>query len=158
MSSIPDTIISDEMRLQQVLSNLCINAVKFTEQGQIWLEVTVDGNMLDFKIIDTGIGISEVNQSKLFAPFTQADVSITRKFGGTGLGLIISKRLANLLGGDITFSSIEGEGSQFTCRIQLEVSQGANWVHILDVNDEINAVIPTKLTQLHGKVLLAERS
>jgi signal transduction histidine kinase/ActR/RegA family two-component response regulator len=119
----PETIITDPVRLRQVLINLVGNAVKFTVAGQIRLTVRLTAprpgqpRLMQFDVTDTGIGISQEQIGRLFQPFTQADESITRTFGGTGLGLAISKRLANKLGGDLTVVSRFGQGSTFTLTI-----------------------------------------
>ena len=113
---IPETIRTDPTRLRQILINLVGNAVKFTEVGEVRLVTRLlDGDQprLQFEVIDTGIGMTEAKIEKLFEPFVQADSSTTRKFGGTGLGLTISRRLAELLGGDIIVHSAVGKGSSF---------------------------------------------
>ncbi len=98
--------------------NLTGNAIKFTEKGQVCIKVRVErtpgGNRAVFEISDTGIGLSGQQVAKLFKPFVQADESMTRKYGGTGLGLVISKKLALYLGGDIAVESEQGKGSIFT--------------------------------------------
>jgi len=111
-------IQSDPVRIRQILLNLIGNAVKFTEQGHVLLHVScakLEQRSLSirFTITDTGIGMSLANKQKLFTAFTQGDTSITRKFGGTGLGLVISRKLVLLMHGDIGFDSIENEGSTF---------------------------------------------
>ncbi len=114
-------LIGDPTRLRQILINLLGNAVKFTEEGEIGISVSVDsilanepdGVMLKFVVHDTGIGIPADKQSMMFEPFTQADSSTTRKFGGTGLGLTITKQLVELMGGVISFESQEGKGTKF---------------------------------------------
>jgi PAS domain S-box-containing protein len=115
---LPELVASDPMRLRQILSNLVGNAVKFTENGSITLQVGTterDGMpMLRFDIRDTGIGMSGAQINGLFRPFAQGDASTTRRFGGTGLGLSISKRLAEMLGGTIEVESEEGRGTTFT--------------------------------------------
>lgn len=109
----------DPIRVRQIVNNLCSNALKFTEEGKITLEVANDDGQLRLVVGDTGIGISAAKAGELFQKFTQADPSITRKFGGTGLGLAISQELARLMGGEITLESQEGVGSTFTVRLPL---------------------------------------
>ena len=115
---VPSLLIGDPLRLSQVLINLAGNAVKFTEKGEVMVHVemvkeTGDQVALRFTVKDTGIGMSQKEIDKLFQPFTQADTSITRKFGGTGLGLTISKRLVEMMGGRIWVKSTPGVGSKF---------------------------------------------
>ncbi|NRR29398.1 response regulator [Oxalobacteraceae bacterium] len=116
--NVPRALVGDALRLQQILVNLTGNAIKFTPQGEVALlvELLVDDNdavVLCFTVRDTGIGISAEQQERLFTAFTQADSSTTRRFGGTGLGLTISKRLIELLGGNITVRSTPAKGSEF---------------------------------------------
>ncbi len=114
-SNVPRHVLGDITRLRQIFINLVNNAVKFTERGEVIAHVRKGGgNMVFCDITDTGIGIPPDRVNALFAAFTQVDVTTTRKHGGTGLGLAISKRLAELMGGDITISSILGQGSTFT--------------------------------------------
>ncbi len=115
---IPQTIQTDPTRLRQILINLVGNAIKFTEIGEVRLRVRLDaaaegGPRLMFDVLDTGIGMTPQQMQKLFQPFTQADSSTTRRYGGTGLGLTISRRLAKMLGGDITATSTPRRGSGF---------------------------------------------
>lgn len=121
-TNVPEVIASDGNRLRQILVNLVNNAVKFTEDGAIWVEISLLDNQaepegqrytLKFTVRDTGIGIKPEHRERLFKPFSQADSSTTRVYGGTGLGLAICKRLANALGGDIDFTSEPGVGSCF---------------------------------------------
>ncbi len=116
---IPETIATDPVRLRQILVNLVGNAVKFTEVGGVTLVVACDAarENVRFDVIDTGIGLTAAQQTKLFGAFVQADSSTTRKFGGTGLGLRISKRLAQMLGGDIAIASAPGRGSTFSATV-----------------------------------------
>jgi PAS domain S-box-containing protein len=118
-AEIPQHLIGDPMRLGQILVNLINNAIKFTEQGQITadikvLERTANKVKLQFAVRDTGIGLSEEQRSRLFQAFTQADGSTTRKYGGTGLGLTICKRLVEIMGGSISVESALGVGSTFS--------------------------------------------
>ena len=124
---VPIWIESDRNRLQQILLNLLSNAIKFTEAGKVQLIASClqqsDTNAtLQFVVADTGIGIDANARAKLFAPFTQADVSTTRKYGGTGLGLSIVKRLVELLKGQIAVDSEPGKGSMFTVTLPVEKS------------------------------------
>ncbi len=116
---LPQTIQSDGVRLRQILLNLVGNAIKFTEDGEVRLvaEVIPDKEQIRFEVIDTGIGIGEEQQRRLFQPFNQVDSSITRSHGGTGLGLAISQRLANLLGGELQLESHPGQGSVFSVTV-----------------------------------------
>jgi CheY-like chemotaxis protein len=118
---VPAQVRTDPQRLRQVLVNLLGNAIKFTDRGTVRLRVGLgvrgDRRELRFCVSDTGIGMTPEQQSRLFQPFTQMDGSATRRFGGTGLGLTISRELAHLLGGDITVRSAPGVGSEFTAVI-----------------------------------------
>ena len=118
---IPRQIQTDPLRCKQVLVNLVGNAIKFTESGRVkigvYREITYFSHTIRFEVSDTGIGMTAEQMERLFQPFTQADASTTRRFGGTGLGLTISKRLAKLLGGDIAMRSEPGVGSTFTFRV-----------------------------------------
>ena len=107
----------DSLRLKQILINLLSNAVKFTERGSVTLQVRKKFNIFYFSVIDTGIGISEEDSVKLFQPFQQIKTHIHRKHKGTGLGLALSRKLAQLHGGDITLYSEAGKGSRFTVSI-----------------------------------------
>ncbi|QDL55884.1 hybrid sensor histidine kinase/response regulator [Rhodoferax aquaticus] len=125
---LPEVVSGDALRLQQVLINLGGNAVKFTSQGQVVLAIrqlsaTDSTVQLEFAIQDSGIGIAPENQAHIFSGFSQAEASTTRRFGGTGLGLAICKRLVGLMGGELTLSSVVGQGSTFSFRIDLPVSQ-----------------------------------
>jgi signal transduction histidine kinase/CheY-like chemotaxis protein/HPt (histidine-containing phosphotransfer) domain-containing protein len=116
--SIPAHIQTDPLRLKQVLMNLTGNAIKFTEHGEVRLKVSVEqfpgGSLARFDVSDTGIGLKPQQIRRLFQPFVQADDSMTRKYGGTGLGLVISKRLAIYMGGDLSVESEAGKGSMFS--------------------------------------------
>jgi CheY-like chemotaxis protein/signal transduction histidine kinase len=110
---LPASIETDPQRLSQVLKNLLSNALKFTERGEVALEISSHADTIEFAVRDTGIGIAEEHQQIIFEPFRQADGTTNRKFGGTGLGLSISRELSRLLGGHITLESKPGEGSTF---------------------------------------------
>lgn len=127
---IPDKVIGDELRIVQILNNLISNACKFTTVGRVAVEVVKTSQVADrielfFLVIDTGIGISKENQDKLFQSFSQVDASISRRFGGTGLGLNIAKQLVELMGGSIHVESEEGKGSMFSFQIWVDVPKDA---------------------------------
>jgi signal transduction histidine kinase len=110
----------DPMRLRQILLNLLSNACKFTKEGQVTLRARMVANGRDFvelAIADTGIGMTPEQQAKLFEEFTQADATTAQRFGGTGLGLAITRKLARMMGGDVTVTSEPGKGSVFTARL-----------------------------------------
>jgi signal transduction histidine kinase len=115
----PDVItcIADKRRLKQILVNLLSNAVKFTASGSVTLRVEQTTEAIAFSVIDTGIGIAQADQATLFQPFRQLDSGLNRKYEGTGLGLALSRKLAQLHGGDITVHSELGRGSCFTLHL-----------------------------------------
>ncbi len=166
IGTIPRTIQSDATRLRQILINLIGNAIKFTETGAVRLVVSLvealDDPCLQFDVIDTGRGMTQEEASKLFQPFTQSDNSTTRKFGGTGLGLTISKRFAELLGGDVSIAkTVMGAGSTFRVAVSTGSLEG---VTLLDdpmaVTEESDVTIhATNMAQssLKGlRILFAE--
>lgn len=133
---LPAKIKSDPTRIRQILINLIGNAIKFTEVGTIRLETSLleipgEEPQIQFSVIDQGIGMSESQLSNLFRPFTQADSSTTRKYGGTGLGLTICKRLANVLGGDISVSSEHNKGSRFSATVRTGNLEGVERIQEL---------------------------
>jgi signal transduction histidine kinase len=164
---VPRTISTDPTRLRQILMNLVGNALKFTQQGSVTvrvarIETSSQPAAIEFSIIDSGIGMSQSQLSGLFQPFSQADTSTTRKFGGTGLGLTISRHLAQLLGGDITVTSVPGGGSTFRVRVPCGgPSEGQ--LHLVNA-DQVRADTLVRATvgitterQLDGsRILLAE--
>ena len=125
----PVSLIGDALRLKQILVNLANNAVKFTETGEVVVSVAPvekKGSKvrLQFSIEDSGIGLTEEQQKKLFRAFSQADASTTRKYGGTGLGLTISKKLCEMMGGEISVKSVPGQGSTFIFTAALDINTG----------------------------------
>jgi signal transduction histidine kinase/DNA-binding NarL/FixJ family response regulator len=159
---IPHVIQSDPLRLRQVLVNLLGNAVKFTQSGTITLRVkeeAADANItLRIDVIDSGIGMTPEQLQRLFRPFSQGDESITRKFGGTGLGLTISRRLAKFLGGDVTVTSLLGTGSVFRLTIDAGPAAGVERLEGLT-----EATLPLRVDEgvranvrLRGRILLVE--
>ncbi len=131
-SDVPSNVISDEMRLVQVLANLLNNAIKFTEHGTITLIVdvlstTANITQVRFRVIDTGIGIASNKQSHLFNAFSQADESMTRKYGGSGLGLSICRQIIKLMGGEINLTSQLGKGSELSFKLPMQLLSLENY-------------------------------
>lgn len=157
---LPTRIGTDPVRLEQILLNLCSNAIKFTHEGSVSLVISCKSSeqRIHFTVRDSGIGINENQMEKLFKPFQQADSSITRRYGGTGLGLSLSKKLAQALGGDIEVQSEPGEGSQFTLTIDTGSLLHTQFVHNISqiaINTETDRQAADSAF-LSGKVLLAE--
>jgi signal transduction histidine kinase/DNA-binding NarL/FixJ family response regulator/HPt (histidine-containing phosphotransfer) domain-containing protein len=165
-SPVPETILSDQTRLRQILLNLIGNAIKFTETGRVELAVALADNtagrpQMQFKITDTGIGMTPEQCGKLFQPFTQADGSTTRKFGGTGLGLAISRPLARMLGGDVSLASVPGLGSIFTVVVDPGPLESVRM--LTDASEALAAepefaVVDLSSVRLAARILLAEDS
>lgn len=162
---IPKTIRSDATRLKQILFNLISNAIKFTEKGSVTVSVGFDQDQgqVIVKVKDTGIGMTKEVQKRIFAPFVQADVSISRKFGGTGLGLVISNSLAGLLGGNISLESEPGVGSEFTVRFKANGDERDFTLDLVENKDELQEILSeisqddtNDNTQVSGRVLVAE--
>ena len=124
----PGLVLADVTRTRQVLYNLLSNAAKFTENGRVTLECGRErddaGEWVVVRVTDTGIGMTPEQQTRLFQPFSQADAGTARKYGGTGLGLVISRRLCQMMGGDITVRSVTGEGSTFFLRLPVAAEPG----------------------------------
>ena len=167
--AIPEVIESDLVRARQILLNLIGNAIKFTPSGSVEIVVRLDSNVdadhryLCFDVIDSGIGIPEAKVASIFEPFGQADTSSTRAYGGTGLGLTISKRLALLLGGDVEVHSRIGKGSRFTLKLYAgELSRAYLREYDEDEcsleRDASVPVVPTNRDNLevNGRVLVVE--
>jgi PAS domain S-box-containing protein len=160
---IPKTITSDPIRLKQILINLIGNAIKFTERGGVRLVVKLlEGpargpGHLQYDVIDTGIGLSAEQMAGLFEPFQQADTSTTRRFGGSGLGLVISRHFAEKLGGGIGVRSVLGQGSTFTVTVGTGLLDKVPLVECWAEGMSHEAArAPAAVTQLRGRVLLAE--
>ncbi len=162
---LPSAIRTDPARLRQILVNLVGNAIKFTDSGGVrltasWLAGAARSQM-QFQVADTGIGISEQDMKKIFEPFTQVDVSSTRRFGGTGLGLSISRRLAEMLGGRLEVRSQPGKGSTFTLTIEAGSTQPGYIRPLSPVSSatprpRADGPLAEVRQSLHGRVLLVE--
>ena len=158
---VPETIHSDPTRLRQILMNLVGNAIKFTQRGRVSMAVSCALPALRFHIRDEGIGMAPEQVARLFQPFAQADSSTTRRFGGSGLGLVICRRLAEMLGGTILVESEVGRGSTFTFELDVGSLQG-----VAMLEDMSEACAPVSVASparrqapsapLNGRVLLAE--
>ncbi|CAM3766875.1 MHYT domain-containing protein [Rheinheimera salexigens] len=131
-------------RLRQILLNIIGNAIKFTEQGSVTVNVFKQADMIQFEVLDTGIGIPAERLKQIFEPFTQADASMSRRFGGTGLGTTISKQLVELMGGDINATSTAGQGSCFSFNLPLKTA----------AKSDITVIANVKLNPLH--ILIAD--
>jgi PAS domain S-box-containing protein len=163
--SVPEIACSDPARVRQILTNLIGNAIKFTTKGTVTVHVKTEFDargdknqqFLTFEVTDTGIGISEQDQKRIFQPFAQADESITRQFGGTGLGLMLSKRLSQRLGGDlILLKSTVNEGSKFVARIEAGPFDKSTLKETLqeDEKDRRNKIEHPDKTVLSGSTIL----
>lgn len=166
LSPIPNFVQTDPTRLRQILINLIGNAIKFTLSGHVELQVELldprtDRPHLRFIVADTGVGLSREQIDKLFSPFTQVDGSTTRKYGGTGLGLSISRRLARMLGGDVSVESEPGQGSRFA--VVIETGSLAGTTLIDNPQESLSRDESTRSNEfdevpLTGRILLAEDS
>jgi signal transduction histidine kinase/ActR/RegA family two-component response regulator len=125
--ALPDWVVGDPTRLRQVLNNLFSNAIKFTRTGWVRLTVSVDGDMVRLALADTGPGMTAEQITRLFTPFDQLDASVARKHGGSGLGLVISRQLAQLMGGDLVASSAPGDGATFILTLTLPPAEPATF-------------------------------
>ncbi len=153
---LPAQIRSDPVRFRQVLINLVGNAVKFTESGCVTIRLRyLGGELLRVDVVDSGIGMTPTQVELLFKPFTQVDVSHARRFGGTGLGLTISRRLTEMLGGALTVDSAAGAGSTFSFTVATGPLDGVALLTGAAAAGE-RATAPEALPTLHGRILLAE--
>ncbi|KZX01428.1 chemotaxis protein CheY [Pseudoalteromonas luteoviolacea] len=157
---LPKVLNSDETRLKQILLNIASNAVKFTEQGSIivGIDFKTGSGQFVFVVKDTGIGMSESEMERVFKPFEQADTTTTRRFGGTGLGLCISKSLAQLLGGDVQVASEQGNGSVFSISIAANhQTTNIEWIDCDSyIHNQISSTQELAEKQLEANILLAE--
>ena len=149
--------LGDPLRVRQILTNIIGNAIKFTEKGGVTLTVReiaepTDKRMLEFIVTDTGIGISEEQQKNLFKPFQQADDSTTRKYGGSGLGLVISMQLAELMDGSISLTSTPEKGSTFGIRLPLAIAESTMNTNTRD--SKTPDILVEQLAKLEGKTVL----
>jgi PAS domain S-box-containing protein len=154
--TLPDQLVGDPYRLKQILINLLSNAVKFTKRGEVGVRVNREEplgqkHMLRFSVWDTGIGIPKEKLESIFEAFTQADASTTREFGGTGLGLTISARLATLMGGKIDVESVPGTSTTFHLRVPFGIGNSVDLVKPFQP-----AVVPASETHNRARILLAE--
>ena len=165
IGAMPQTIRTDPIRMRQILINLIGNAIKFTEEGHISIQVQLTENdqkkpLLECKIIDTGIGMSNDQIEHLFEPFTQGDTTASRKYVGMGLGLALSKRLADMLGGSISFSSEQGKGSTFVFTVSTGSLEDVCMLQSADMPHNNPSFLPgvshPSSLQLSGRILLVE--
>jgi signal transduction histidine kinase/CheY-like chemotaxis protein len=157
---LPKAIVTDAKRLKQILLNLCSNAIKFTSDGNVDISIAYENDLkrLQFDVTDTGVGMTQEELERLFSPFSQADTSTTRQYGGSGLGLCICKELVNSLGGEIKCQSRKGIGSRFFFTIDPGPIESDQWVHSYQADQVEIPDIKVKIEpgSLTGKVLLAE--
>ncbi len=158
-SMLPSIIKADPTRIRQILMNIVGNAIKFTTKGHVQLEVELSANMMTFTVSDTGSGLSAEQASQLFQPFHQADVSTTRKFGGTGLGLVLTRRLTEAMGGSfILVNSAPGSGSVFKAAIQVVVPDKATPLFLKKVKQKSTLIKEIPFNFAGRRVLLIEDS
>ncbi|WP_305852381.1 response regulator [Methylobacter sp. S3L5C] len=159
---VPCYLLGDRLRLEQVLINLVGNAIKFTASGSVTLNITLQQRQqsqarLLFSVTDTGIGISATDQDKLFQPFSQIDESITRRFGGTGLGLALSHDLVQLMGGELSLISEFDQGSCFSFELILAISSLSSQDGVPDALESLDSVLQKLGQQLTGfRILVVE--
>ena len=154
---LPETIETDATRLKQILINLVENAIKFTDEGEVRIVVRLlaPESRIRFDVVDTGPGIPDETLARLFQPFTQADSSVTRRFGGSGLGLSICRALSRMLGGDVTVETAVGQGSRFTVTIGTGQLKGVSLFEPQRLPGQASAAW-AELRALHGRVLVVD--
>jgi len=158
-SDVPQMLTSDRSRVEQILVNLIGNAIKFTQQGSVRVVIEAESSerrRLLFRVIDTGIGISQANIARLFQTFSQVHGNNMSGVEGTGLGLAISKRLAKLLDGDIHVQSVEGEGSTFTLSLPIEAPENETWTQPTESDLRVKKTKSAELGSIEGRVLIAD--
>ncbi|MCY2985381.1 MAG: ATP-binding protein [Planctomycetota bacterium] len=161
VSPIPVSISVDPTRLRQILMNLVGNAIKFTEEGFVFVRCGLDSsagkNILFFDVEDTGIGLNRHQAAELFQPFSQADETVTRQHGGTGLGLTICRRLSKLMGGNVLLTKSElDEGSCFRLTLPIKGADLSKMAHTLDALNTVEPKPTPAASRLEGRILLAE--
>jgi PAS domain S-box-containing protein len=167
---LPENVNGDPGRLRQVLLNLLSNAVKFTERGDITVRVALHSRsrqaiFIHFSVADTGVGIDEIARKRLFQEFSQGDASTRRRFGGTGLGLVISRRLVELMGGEIGFDSVESQGTTFWFTVRMEPRGGiahdprigrGKRILVTDDNQTNRIILEEMLSKMGAEVVCAD--
>ncbi len=162
VADIPSIVIGDKFRLNQILTNLLSNAIKFTDEGQVEVGVSIKSQeentiTLLYHVKDSGIGMTPAQQEQLFQPFIQADSSVARKYGGSGLGLVISKHLVELMGGSIWLQSTIGVGTTFSFTVNLQCADNVLLLHDKSSEKQEKEETQQAIAKLKGaKVLLAE--
>jgi len=171
--TIPHQLNGDIFKIQQIINNLIGNAIKFTENGEVFVEISGTRNTdarqigLRIRVSDTGIGMTDAHKERLFIPFSQGDASISRKFGGSGLGLAICKQLAELMGGNITCESISGKGSVFQAEVIVDRTENErDYIHdrmfrdlrslVISSKTAVNRIISSYLTHVGGHVVCVD--
>lgn len=160
-TKIPVHVIADPTRLRQIILNVVGNAIKFTEKGEVRMAISLTGSKLRFIVKDSGRGISDEQAQKLFQPFTQADAATNRKYGGTGLGLALTKGLCQAMGGDFYLAESRlGEGSTFVVEVEVVVTPDCEFIESLRPISETKApTLPIEVQDLKGlRILLVEDS